>query len=170
MNDRRLPIKDLLSTLKASSIRQFTTRFGKIWSNFTVVREGDIMLVAGDDLLFHFDFSKGVVILNPTHQHIRNYDAFKLYIELLSEFYKLEAAVSDLTRNWWTIKITIDGSDKVHSNKYAEKKLSSQFEEFYVESSDDAMYIEAEVVHDKEKPFEVKAECAREGQNDTGSP
>jgi hypothetical protein len=156
MNDRRLPIKDLLSTLRASSIRHFTTRFGKIWSNFSVVREGDIMLVAGDDLLFHFDFSRGIVILNPTHRHIRTFDTFKLYVELFSEFHKIDTKVTDMTLNWWSVGITLNGTEMVQSNKSLEKNRSSGFEELYIESSKDAMYIEAEVIQDNEAPFEVK--------------
>ena len=156
MNDRRLPIKDLLSTLRVSSIRHFTTRFGKIWSNFSVVRENDIMLVAGDDLSFHFDFSHGVVILNPTHQSIQNFEVFKLYVALLSEYYKLETVASDLTLNWWNVIITLPGSDVGQSNKPAKKDLTSRFEELYVESSEDAVYIEAEVILGNDTSFEVR--------------
>ncbi|MFW9769390.1 MAG: hypothetical protein ACFFEM_11265, partial [Candidatus Thorarchaeota archaeon] len=79
MDDRRIPIRDLLSTLSVSSIRQFSTKFKKIWKNYSSVNENDIMLIAGDGLLFRFDFSRGIVTLNPTQNEIDNYDVFRLY-------------------------------------------------------------------------------------------
>ena len=56
INNRRLPIKDLLQALSVSSIRHFTTKFKKDWDNFSQAQENDVMLVAGDNLLFRFDF------------------------------------------------------------------------------------------------------------------
>jgi hypothetical protein len=156
MRDRRLPIKDLLSILRVSSIRHFTSRYGKIWKNFSNVRENDIMLVAGDDLMFHFDFARGVVILNPTHQHILNYDVFKLYINLLSELYNLKSTTSDITRNWWNVIINLQDIDAVQSHNSAVKDLSSRFEELFIESSEDAVYIEAEVILGNKTHFEVR--------------
>jgi hypothetical protein len=155
-NDRRMPIKDLLSILRVSSIRHFTTRFEKIWKEFSVVRENDIMLVAGDDLLFHFDFARGIVILNPTHQYIQNYDTFKLYVSLFSEHYHLETTASDFTLNWWNVVITIPDADVTQSNKSVKQELSSRFEELFIESSEDAVYIEAEVILENDAALEVR--------------
>jgi hypothetical protein len=156
MQDRRLPIKDLLSTLRVSSIRHFTSRFGKIWSNLSVVRENDTMLVAGEDLFFHFNFANGIVILNPTHQPIQEYEVFKLYVALLSDHYQLEAVANDLTTNWWNVVITLPGSDVVQSNKPSIKELSSRFEELFIESSEDAVYVEAEVILENDTSIEVR--------------
>ena len=156
MKDRRLPIKDLLSTLRVSSIRHFTTRFGKIWTNLSVVRENDTMLVAGEDLSFHFDFATGIVILNPTYHLIQDFEVFKLYVALLSERYQLEAVASDLTANWWNVIITLPGSEVVEPNKPAIKELSSRFEELFIESSEDAVYVEAEVILGNDTSIEIR--------------
>ena len=70
--DKRLLIKDLLSTLKVSSIRHFNSKFRKEWKNYFSASSKNQMLVAGDSLLFYFDFARGIVIINPTKQRVMN--------------------------------------------------------------------------------------------------
>jgi hypothetical protein len=72
VQNRRLPIKDLLQALSVSSIRHFTTKFKKVWSNFSQAQENDVLLVAGDNLLFRFDFHRGIVTVNPTKDVINS--------------------------------------------------------------------------------------------------
>ncbi|MDF1538386.1 MAG: hypothetical protein P1Q69_05745 [Candidatus Thorarchaeota archaeon] len=105
--DKRLLIKDLLSKLKVSSIRHFNSRFKEEWKNFASVSDNNHMLVAGDDLLFHFDFVRGVVILNPSNHTITSYDVFRLFVEVLSESMRIKAEAKDITTNWWELHFNV---------------------------------------------------------------
>ncbi len=105
--DRRVLIKDLLSKLKVSSIRHFNSKFNTEWKNYSSVSDNNHMLVAGDDLLFHFDFARGVVILNPSNQTITSFELLSLFVKVLSESMRIEAETRDLTTNWWEIRFNV---------------------------------------------------------------
>ncbi len=110
MGDRRLPIKDLLATLKVSSIRHFNTKFKTEWKNYVAVNSKDQMIVAGDKLLFHFDFSRGIVIINPENEQLNRFDMIKQYSEVYSQFMDVDVEVSAITSNWWELRFPIKGN------------------------------------------------------------
>lgn len=146
VTNRRLPIKDLLQTLSVSSIRHFTTKFKKVWSNFSQAQENDLMLVAGDGLLFRFDFHRGIVTVNPTKDPISSFDVFKLYCKLFSAVYDLPSTIKDVTSNWWLASITIKGGDAAGIRGLQKSKLASVFESIYSSEVDDKIHLEVEVV------------------------
>ena len=147
MKNRRLLIKDMLSTLKVSSIRHFITKFKKIWeTSARVGGEKDIMLVAGDDFIFHFDFSRGIVILNPTDYQIDSYGVLQLYFELFSELYNAKVTVSDVTTNWWTISIEVDISISSADASSLKSKFSGHFESVKVDGSANPSIVHLEVI------------------------
>jgi len=153
MEDRRIPIRDLLSTLSVSSIRHFSTKFKKIWKKFSSVNEDDIMLIAGDGLLFRFDFSRGIVTLNPINDQIGSFDLFRLYVELFSTFYGLKASVSDLTLNWWLITFDMKGKDPASIKGVLKSEPAKAFDTIYIDEMDDSTTIRAEVVVDGSSPL-----------------
>ena len=153
LENRRLPIKDLLQTLSVSSIRHFTTKFKKIWSNFSQIQENDVMLVAGDQLLFRFDFHRGIVTINPTKDPITSYEVFKLYSMLFSSIYELPVAVKDYTSNWWSLSIEVKGADSASIRALQRSKLADAFESVYSSEVDNKFHLEAEVVLTNEPPF-----------------
>jgi hypothetical protein len=156
MVDRRLPIKDLLATLRISSIRQFTTRFGKIWAESADVRSNNLMLVAGDNLRFHFDFARGIVILNPIHYVIKSFEVIELYISLLSQIHELKASVENLAYNWWIITIYVDGITVAKAKKQLQDKIHDSFEALYIGEKEDGIEIQVEIVQDgKKMPVEI---------------
>jgi hypothetical protein len=150
MEDRRIPIKDLLSTLNVSSIRHFTTKFKKIWKNFSNAHGDNQMLVIGDDLLFSFDFARGIVSLNPINDEIPNFKVFKLYCKIFSDYYGLKADVTDLTLTWWLLAIDVE--DHTLSSAKSQLKAGSikGFDEVYATEIDDSVKIHAEVIADDE--------------------
>lgn len=150
MMDRRIPIKDLLSTLNASSIRHFSTKFKKLWKNFASVNEHNVLLIAGDGLLFRFDFARGIVTLNPIHDRIDNFDVFRLYCELFSTFYKLKTSVTDLTLNWWLLAFDVTGKDPVDIKSVLKSESAKTFDTIYTDKDDDSTKIRAEVIVDGE--------------------
>jgi len=151
MIDRRLPIKDFLSALRVSSIRHFTTKFKKTWSKSASIQRSDVMLLAGDGLLFHFDFARGIVVMNPVHIRIRSLEVFKLYADLFSKYYDLKSEVRDVTLNWWILDIAVDIGGTVESTKSAKSKLSSSFDGLNVETSENVVNIRAEVIIDENR-------------------
>ncbi|TFG09241.1 hypothetical protein EU538_05715 [Candidatus Thorarchaeota archaeon] len=150
MNDRRLPIKDLLSTLRMSSIRQFTSRFSKIWKKMARIRANDLFLVMGDDLLFQFNFARGIVILNPSKYVIPDYDTFRMYVDLFQRYYELVAEVTDLTTNWWELDISAGAVPPSNIEKVLGEKQRSRFESYVVTSSEENTHLILETT--KEKP------------------
>jgi hypothetical protein len=150
MEDRRIPVRDLLSTLSVSSIRHFSTKFKKIWKKFSSVNENDVMLIIGDGLLFRFDFSRGIVTLNPKQDQIESYDVFRLYTELFSTYYGLKAHVSDLTLNWWLITFDVKGKDSAKIRGVLKSESAKAFDTIYTDDVDDTTLIRAEVVVDSE--------------------
>lgn len=146
MEDRRIPSKDLLSTLNVNSIRHFSTKFKKIWKKFSSVTEKDVMLIAGDGLLFRFDFLRGIVTLNPIHDRIDNYDVFRLYSNLFSAYYGLKTDVSDLTLNWWLLTFDVEGKDPVKVKSVLKSESAKVFETIYTDTVDGSAKIRAEVV------------------------
>jgi hypothetical protein len=148
MVDRRIPNRDLLSTLSVSSIRQFSAKFKKIWKKFSSVTENDVMLIAGDGLLFRFDFSRGIVTLNPIHDQIDNYDVFRLYCELFSAYYNLKTSVSDLTLNWWLLTIDVEGKEPASVKGVRKSESAKAFDTVYTDVVDDSAVIRAEVIVD----------------------
>jgi hypothetical protein len=156
MIDRRLPIKDFLSALRVSSIRHFTTKFKKTWSKSASIHRKDAMLVAGDGLLFYFDFARGIVVMNPVHVKIKSLEEFKLYADLFSKYYDLKSEVKDVTLNWWILNIAVDVESTVESIKPVKSKLSGSFDALTVESSENVVNIHAEVIIDENrKPLSV---------------
>jgi hypothetical protein len=146
MVDRRIPIKDLLSTLNVSSIRHFTTKFKKEWSHFSAVQQDNVLLVVGDGLMFRFDFARGIVTLNPIHDLIESYEVFSLYSQIFSEFYGLKSSVADLTLNWWSLSIDVKGYSQSSVKSQLKVGSLSGFDTVYVGESDDSVRIQAEVV------------------------
>ncbi len=110
MTDRRLPIKDLLATLKVSSIRHFNSKFKAEWKNYVSVNGKNQMVVHGDKLLFHFDFTRGLVIINPENEKLGQYELLKLYSEVYSEMMGIPTELKTITSNWWEIRFPIAGS------------------------------------------------------------
>jgi hypothetical protein len=153
MVDRRLPIKDLLQTLGVSSIRHFTTKFKKDWSNFSSVHEGNIMLVTGNSLLFRFDFARGIATVNPTKDRIKTFNVFKLYCELFSERYQAKSTVKDITPNWWVLSIAVDTPDSTALRALQKSELASSFEAIYANESDGQAQIQVEVVLDSSSKY-----------------
>ncbi|TFH07850.1 MAG: hypothetical protein E4H14_07615 [Candidatus Thorarchaeota archaeon] len=147
--DRRLPIKDLLQTLSVSSIRHFTTKFKKVWSNFSQAQNNDVMLVAGDSLLFRFDFHRGIVTVNPSMDPIDSFDVFKLYCELFSGIYNITSTVKDATSNWWVLSITLEEEDAVGIRNLQKSKLASAFESISSSEVDGKFHLDVEVVQSK---------------------
>ncbi len=150
MMDRRIPIKDLLSTLNASSIRHFSAKFKKLWKNFASVNEHNVLLIAGDGLLFRFDFARGIVTLNPIHDRIDNFDVFRLYCKLFSTFYKLKTSVTDLTLNWWLLAFDVTGKNPVDIKSVLKSESAKTFDTIYTNKVDDSTKIQAEVIVDGE--------------------
>jgi hypothetical protein len=156
MIDRKIPIKDLLSVLNMGSIRQFTTRFSKIWSRSSTVREDNVMIVIGDELLFHFDFARGIVTLNPDHFAIGDFHLLKLYMNLLSEHNGLTSRVSDTTRNWWVMSLDMLGERSEDELQSLSLLLDNRIESMNVSSSNGGVSLQIEIIEDGHVPhFEV---------------
>ena len=146
MEDRRIPIKDLLSTLGVSSIRHFTTKFKKIWTNFSSAHKENIMLIIGDSLLFRFDYARGIVTLNPIHDQIENYEVFSLYCQTFSNYYNLKSSVQDLTLNWWLLSINVEKHTLSSVKNQLKAKSLQGFETVYAAEVDEKVKIQAEVI------------------------
>jgi hypothetical protein len=146
MIDRRIPIKDLLSTLNVSSIRQFTTNFKKVWKNFSSAHEDNEVLVMGDSLIFNFDFARGIVTLNPIHDRIDNFKMFNLYSQIFSNYYDLKSSVTDLTLNWWLLSIDIEGHTQSSTKSQLKAGSLKGFDVVYTTEIEDSVKIQAEVI------------------------
>jgi hypothetical protein len=146
MVDRRIPIKDLLSTLSVNSIRHFTTKFKKDWKKFSSAHEDNVMLVIGDSLMFRFDFAKGIVTLNPIHDCIENFQLFQLYCQIFSNYYKQKSTVKDLTLNWWLLSIDVEGQTQSSAKSQLKAGSLKGFDAVYVNEVDDSVKIQAEVI------------------------
>jgi hypothetical protein len=156
MIDRRLQTKDFLSTLRVSSIKHFLSRFKKIWKKTSDVQEDNIMLVAGDDLIFHFDFARGIVIVNPSHHEINSFQVFRMYVELLSKHYGINASVSGLATNWWFLTIELDGAKVSKEETLLEDNLLEKYEDLHIDLANGSGHIEAEIISNGGgPPFEV---------------
>ncbi|MFW9956783.1 MAG: hypothetical protein ACFFCT_01820 [Candidatus Odinarchaeota archaeon] len=161
MVDRRLPIKDLLQTLGISSIRHFTTKYKKEWTNFSSVHEGNIMLVAGDSLLFRFDFARGIATVNPTKDRIKTFNVFKLYCELFSERYQVKSTVKDLTPNWWILSVIADEPDSTAFRALQKSEIASAFEAIYIKETEGTVQLQIEVILDSDDKY-LEAEFLNE--------
>lgn len=146
MIDRRIPIKDLLSTLNVSSIRHFTTKFKKVWKNFSSAHEDNVMLVIGDSLMFSFDFARGIVTLNPIHDQIDNFKVFNLYSQIFSNYYDLKSSVTDLTMNWWLLTINVEGHTQSSAKSQLKAGSLKGFDAVYTTEIEDSVKIQAEVI------------------------
>jgi hypothetical protein len=153
MVDRRLPIKDLLQTLGVSSIRHFTTKYKKEWSNFSSVHEGNTMLVAGDGLLFRFDFARGIATVNPTKDRIKTYSVFKLYCDLFSERYQVKSKVTDVTPNWWILSVTADDPDATALRALQKSEMASIFEAIYIKETEGIVQLQIEFILDSDDKY-----------------
>lgn len=153
MINRRLLIKDLLSTLQVSSIRHFNIKFKKLWMTHSRVRQKDLMLVAGDDLIFQFDFSRGIVLVNPINIQIDSYEILSLYIQLLGEYHGIATSVRDIALNWWEFSIEVGSDVSVNDFSSIKSKLSNYFESFKLERSDDNNLLRIEITVDGVKPL-----------------
>ncbi len=110
MTDRRILIKDFLATLKVSSIRHFNSKFKKEWKNYVSVTQKDQMIVTGNNMLFHFDFSRGIVHVNPDNEQIDSFDILKHYTEVFSQLFKVSVDLQEITTNWWELLLTLNGT------------------------------------------------------------
>ncbi len=157
MTDRRLQTKDFLSALRVSSLKHFVSRFGKIWPKTTTVQEDNTKLVAGDGLVFHFDFARGIVIINPQHHSVEDFQTFRLYVKLLSEHVGVSSVASRITDNWWQLEIDLENAKSTKGEPLLEKDMVSHFEDFFVDEEDSSIHIEAEVLSNgPQGPFEVQ--------------
>jgi len=156
MKDRRIPMKDFLSTLRVSSIKHFLSRFTKIWSVTSSVQEDNLKLISGDDLLFHFDFSRGIVVVNPWHQQFDSYLTFRLYTALLSNRYEIESTTQDLTQSWWMLSMNVGEAKAVKETTLLADDILERYENLHIEAIDGSVHIEAEVIiNGKRNEFEV---------------
>jgi hypothetical protein len=168
MTDRRLPIRDFLDTLRVSSIKHFTSRFRRMWGSFAQAQKNNLMLVAGDDLLFHFDYSRSLVILKPSHYRIFDFETFELYVSILSDHSDLESDIDDITLNWWILTITAEGAYSKKEIDSLQESIPEAFEDVQVNSSKDSISIVVEVmvgrgcsgieVHDLKRVFDLALE------------
>jgi len=147
--DKRLLIKDLLSTLKASSIRHFNSKFKNVWKNYSSASDKNHMLVAGDGFLFHFDFARGIVIINPSNQPLRNFDIIRLFVEVLSDSRKIKAEARDITTNWWGLQFSVStkklASEKIGSIK---AKIPKNFISPQIVTTNDGVELRTEIIED----------------------
>ena len=146
MIDRRISIKDLLSTLSVNSIRHFTTKFKKVWKNFSSVHEGNIMLVIGDNLIFSFDFARGIVTLNPINDQINKFKVFDLYCQIFSSYFDQKSSVRDLTLNWWLLSIDVEGHTRSSVKSQLKAGSLKGFDAVYTAEIEDSVKIQAEVI------------------------
>jgi hypothetical protein len=135
-----------------SSIRQFTTRFSKIWTGFSSARDGNLLLVTGEDMLFHFDFARDIVILNPNHVAVRDFQTFKLYVTLFSEYYKINSEAMDETSNWWHLAIEAANNDVRRQLESLKLLLSNRIESLSVKTSNDGVQLQMDMVIDAHRP------------------
>lgn len=152
MVDRRVPIRDFLSALNMSSIRQFTTRFSKIWAGFTTEREGNLLLVAGDDMLYHFDLARDIAVLNPDRIPIRDLHVFRLYVSLFSEYYKLNYKLSDQTTNWWILDIEVKNNDVGRHLELLKSQVADRIESLSEKTSNEGVHLRVEIIIDEQRP------------------
>jgi len=146
MTDRRIPVKDLLSTLSVNSIRHFTTKFKKVWKNFSSAHEGDLMLVIGDNLIFSFDFARGIVTLNPKQDPIIKFKVFDLYSQIFSSYFGQKSSVRDFTLNWWLLSIDVAGHTRSSVKSQLKAGSLKGFDAVYVTEIEDSVKIQAEVI------------------------
>ncbi len=146
MDDRRIPLKDLLAALKMSSIRQFLTYFGKQWKKMVRLREGNTLLIAGDDMIFHVDFSRGIIGLNPWHHEFRDLDLFSLYVRLFSKYYDINAELFDATLNWWILSIDLGSASSESANKILSSDLDKVFDALHLVAGKDSTILQVELV------------------------
>lgn len=146
MIDRRIPIKDLLSALSVNSIRHFTTKFKKVWKNFSSAHEGNIMLVIGDNLIFSFDFARGIVTLNPIHDRINKFKVFDLYCQIFSDYFGQKSSVRDLTLNWWLLTIDVEGHTRSSAKSQLKAGSLKGFDAVYTDEIEDSLKIQAEII------------------------
>jgi hypothetical protein len=111
------------------------------------------MLVIGDGLMFRFDFARGIVTLNPIHDLIENYEVFSLYSQIFSEYYGFKSSVADLTLNWWSLSIEVEGYSQSSVKNQLKVGSLSGFDTVYVSESDDLVRIHAEVVAGDESSY-----------------
>lgn len=146
MIDRRIPIKDLLSILGVNSIRHFTTKFKKEWKGFSSAHEENVMIVKGDNLIFHFDFARGIVTLNPRNDRIANFEVFNLYCQIFSNYHGIKSTVTDLTLNWWLLTIDVEGLTQSSVKNQLKGGSVKGFDTIYTSETDDSIKIHAEVI------------------------
>jgi hypothetical protein len=114
------------------------------------------MLVAGDGFLFHFDFSRGIVMINPSQQPVRTFDVFNLFVEVLSNTRKANAVAKDITLNWWELKFKLSVKLEPEKVSAIKDKLSKSFQSTHVVTTNEAIEIHTEViVDDSESPIMV---------------
>jgi hypothetical protein len=148
MIDRRIPIKDLLATLKVSSIRHFNSRFKKDWKNFSSASNQDQMLVSGDGVVFHFNFARGIVVLNPDNEPLNQFDVFNLYVDVLSQSTGIPVQVKYITTNWWEISIALDGHITAEKAGSIKDSIPQSFSNFQAVSTGNSTEIHLEVIVD----------------------
>ncbi|MHA1637970.1 MAG: hypothetical protein ACTSUO_05235 [Candidatus Thorarchaeota archaeon] len=153
MENRRLLIKDLLSTLEVSSIRHFNTKFKKIWKSHASVTKNDLMLVAGESMIFHFDFARGVVNVNPLNLSVDSFEVLTLYAQLLSEYHNIETVVKDIALNWWELSIEVKDDASTTDFSSIKAKLADDIENFKFDKSSDQNWLRIEIVVDGVRPF-----------------
>ena len=145
LTDRRVPIKDLLPALKFSSIRQFTTQMTRKWRRHARVRHGDTLLVAGDNIVFHFDFARGLVEVNPWEREIRDFETFSQYVELLGKLHGVKAEVFDATLNWWILTLNL-GRTSPPADEILADKVCSAFEAVHKVGDEKSVALQVEMI------------------------
>lgn len=151
MSDRRLPIKDLLATLKVSSIRHFNTKFKTEWKNFVSVSNKDQMIVAGDKLLFHFDFTRGIVIINPEHERLSRFDLVKQYAEVYSQSMGVLSSIKAITSNWWELRFQITGTPEAEAIKGLMERIPASVDNHQLVTSKGSSELVLEIISDSKR-------------------
>ena len=95
--------------------------------------------------MFHFDFTRGIVIINPDKYQIHSYSIFELYVQLFAAHYGLEVTVKDLTLNWWAVSLSIVVPEAFEGD-LLKGKPSKIFDSTELITEKDSVRIEADIV------------------------
>jgi hypothetical protein len=128
------------------SIKQFTTRFSEVWKKTSRAGEQDLLLFMGDDLIFHFDFARGLVLMNPFNYQIVDLGTFKLYTDLFSDYYGLGHAVESVASNWWAVSINAKDTSSAEVTKRLDQAFLRRFADVSIENAENGAQIQAEVI------------------------
>ncbi|MEM2142254.1 MAG: hypothetical protein QXS20_00155 [Candidatus Thorarchaeota archaeon] len=160
MVNRRVPIKDFLTILKMGSIKQFLSHFFTKWQRRARVEGSNILLVMVNDIIFHFDFSRGLVIVNPLRYRLDDLEEFRLYSQLFSEYYDVKFCIEDTALNWWILELSTDATRAAVTRRLDNEKMQ-QFTDIRFRVNNNSTYITVEVLVGESAPA-VEVEAVKE--------